>query len=195
MVLAKEIVISIVVPLNRRGMRAHWTFNYGTDQKSWDDRPIWIARNHLCSDDFLSRHNHSLGCAHTFQHYAEVAPAVRVPIRICALHVNNGHVRVQRPHCPERFFRRKRRKYLVEKMTAFSGVAPQRGFCGKERNPHRARLERECQREVGQVEDLHSILLDRPAKVIGGTHHHIAHPRGDYFLHASCTDQLIEENV
>src|SRR5438067_9652790 len=71
-VLAKEIVISIVVPLNRRGMRAHWTFNYGTDQKSWDDRPIWIARNHLCSDDFLSRHNHSLGCAHTFQHYAEV---------------------------------------------------------------------------------------------------------------------------
>ena len=92
---------------------------------------------------------------------------MRVAFHISPLHMHDGHVRVKRAYRPQRFLRRKRREYLIEKVIALGRVTAQRGFGRQKGYSHCACLQRERDDEIGHIEDFHSILLDRAAEVVG----------------------------
>ena len=146
-------------------------------------------------NDFFRHHDHALGGANSFDHHAEIAPAVGIAFAIGTLHVNDGDVGIERTNRPQGFPRLERRKYLIEEMIALGDIAAQCRSSRKKRHPHGTGLQRQGDGEVGHVENLHSILLNRAAKVVGRAHHHIANPRGDNLLDASRSDDLVEKNV
>src|SRR5579864_8355796 len=195
MVLVKEIVVTTVVALHRRWMRAIGTLDNGIHQKSGNHSAIWVAGNDFRLDNLLRYHDHAFCCTHTFEHDSEIPPAVRVTFRVSALNMNNGDIWIQRAHRPERFFRRKWRKYLIEEMIAFDRVRTQRASCRQERHAHCASLQSESQREVRHVENLQPVLLDSASEVVCGAHHDVANPGGNHFFNISGADKLIEKNV
>src|SRR5437667_2697259 len=166
-VLTKELVIAIVVSLHWRWVRTIGTLDDRINQKPGNRGAIWVAGNDLWSNNFFCYHDHALGCAHAFEHYPEISPAMRVAIHISPLHMHDGHVRVKRAYRPQRFLRRKRREYLIEKVIALGRVTAQRGFGRQKGHSHCACLQRERDDEIGHIEDFHSILLDRAAEVVG----------------------------
>src|SRR6266571_7086268 len=194
-ILAKECVITLVISLYRRGMRPVPALHHRIDQKSRNHGPIRIGRDYFRIDNFFHHHDHALRRAHAFNHHAEISPAVSVALTISALDVHNGDVWVQSSHCPQRLFRRKWRKYLIEKMIPFRHIAAQRGLRGEERHAHCPSLQRERDGEVGHVENLHPVLLDGAAEVVTRAHHDVANPCGNYLLNTSCADHLVEQNV
>src|SRR4051794_10465327 len=80
-------------------------------------------------------------------------------------------------------------------MIALWDIAAESSARRQKWNPHRASLQRECNGEVGQVENLDLVVLHRSTKVVGLAHHHVANPRGNDLLYASCADHLVEEYV
>src|SRR5437660_1548836 len=191
-ILAKECVITLVISLYRRGMRPVPALHHRIDQKSWDQRSIGIAGDHLRIDNLFHHHDHALRRAHAFNHHAEISPAVSVALTISALDVHNGDVWVQSSHCPQRLFRRKWRKYLIEEMIPFCDIATQRSLRGEKRHAHRSSLQCERYSEVGHVENLHPVLLDGSPEVVRRAHHDVADPCRNYLLHTSCADHLVE---
>src|SRR5712692_845798 len=139
-VLAEECIVTLVVSLHRRGMRAVGTLDHRIHQEPRNHGAIRIAGydlrlNHLFCDD-----DHALGRTNSLDHHAEVAPAVRIAFAVGTLHVNDGDIRTQRAYRPQRLLLRKRRKYPIEKMISLGHVAAQRGSRRKERHAHGSRL-------------------------------------------------------
>src|SRR5215472_9140893 len=92
MILLKGGIVTLVVSLHRRGMRAEGALDYGGDQKSGNDGAVGVAGDDLARNDFFAGDDDVLGGAHTLDHDAEVAPAVRVALFIGALHVHDGEI-------------------------------------------------------------------------------------------------------
>ena len=80
-------------------------------------------------------------------------------------------------------------------MVPFCDVAAQRSACRKKRHPHGPRLQRQGDREIGEIKNLHPVLFHSASKVVRRSHHHVAHPGSDHFFDATGANQLIKQNV
>src|SRR5690242_17763413 len=100
MIMAKKGVITLVATLHWRRMRAIRTVDDGIYQNAGYYGAIRVARNHIWRNHLFCHNNHPLCRAYTFNHDTEISPAVGVAVRVGALHVDDGHIRVQRPDSP-----------------------------------------------------------------------------------------------
>src|SRR3954447_14404889 len=176
-------------------MRTVGTLDYGIDQKTGDDGAIRIAGDNLRRNNFFGNDDYALGGAHSFDHDAEVPPAVSVAFGVGALHMDDGHIGIQRPHRPQRLLRSEGREYLIEKMIALCGIATQCRFGRQKRDAHCASLQGKSNGEISHIEHLHSALFNGAAEIVGGSHHDVAYPSSDDLLDTSCADKLVKENV
>src|SRR5581483_4258138 len=110
MILAEERVVALVIALHRRGMRAERTRHHRSHQKAGDHSTIGVAGNDLRVNDLFRHHDHVFCRPHALDHHPEIAPAVRVAVAVGALHVNDGHVRIDRAYCEQRLLPFKRRE-------------------------------------------------------------------------------------
>src|SRR5581483_1644732 len=117
-ILAEERVVALVIALHRRGMRAERTRHHRSHQKAGDHSTIGVAGNDLRVNDLFRHHDHVFCRPHALDHHPEIAPAVRVAVAVGALHVNDGHVRIDRAYCEQRLLPFKRREDAVEKVIA-----------------------------------------------------------------------------
>src|SRR5581483_2862726 len=136
MILAEKRVVAPVIALHRRRMRTERTLHHRAHQEARDDGTIRVAGNDLRVHDLLRHHDHVFRCSYALDHHPEIAPAVRVAAAVGSLHVHDGHVRIDRAYCEQRFLSFKRREDTVEKVIAFRHVATHGGAGGQERNAH-----------------------------------------------------------
>src|SRR5947209_3861997 len=201
-VLLEKIIITLIVSLHWRGMRPIRAIHHRRHQKTGNYGAIGVTGDHLLRHDLFRADNHLFGCAHAFNHYTKISPAMRVAEFIGALHVDNGHIRLDGTDSHERFLRFEGRDDLVEEMIAPGNVAAHGSAGRQEWHTHSPGLERQRDTEIRHVEDAQLLagstgilLLGGTAEVVGRTHHHVAHPGGHYVFDAACADKLVKQNV
>src|SRR5579884_2118618 len=196
-VLVVEPVVAVEVPLRRRGVGARGHHGHGPDQEPRDERAVRVAPDDRRVHQLLTGHEDGLRSPRGLQRDPQVPPQVRVPVGVAALHVEDGHVGVHRPH-GEKLRPRKGTDHLPEPWVVPCHVAAQHGAGGEERHPPGRSLEGERHREVRVVlhfEGVRDTFLHRPAEVVGDPRAHVTHPRRDHTGDAPGADQLVEEDV
>src|SRR3954469_454931 len=96
MILAKEGIVTLVISLHRRRMRAERDLADSADQEPRNHSAVRVGGDDLARDDLFRTDDHLLGRAHAFEHDAEISPAMCVAFFVGALHMDDGHVRYKR---------------------------------------------------------------------------------------------------
>ena len=100
--LAVEVVVAVVGTLDVRGVRPERLDDDRVDDQTRDQGPVRVGADHRLVDELLDDDDHPVGGEGGLLLAAEEAPHLHVPLFVGALRVDDGNVRVQRRHRPDR---------------------------------------------------------------------------------------------
>src|SRR5438270_6316325 len=73
-------------------MRAAWRVYYRADAMRWQQDSVRVAEHKLRLDNLFGGDNHASGGEARLPGNAKVAPAMRMPVHVCALDVQDGDI-------------------------------------------------------------------------------------------------------
>ena len=197
MVLVIELVIAIVMPLHWRWVRAARRVHDRAHLETRREHAVGIADDYLARHDFFRDDDDTLARERGFLADAEVAPRVRVAVRVGTLHVQDRHIRSQRGD-EQRLLTAKRRRGFFETRIRLRQIAAEERVGWNVRRAEPACEQRERNRKVAVIPDFEATrnsLLLRAAIVVSQPRAYVPDPRGDDLLDASRANQLVEEHV